>query len=232
MEGLRIACLYSLNCPELLKEPGAQKIVFEFIKNPEKEKTPLVKEILEKLEPFIFYQLIALQNGITDPFEENVVRAYWLGNNLLKTITKRDARNFFNLGFSFEHHKLTLIKILDLVGGKPHHNWETLWLIKKVKRKLGLPREFLVNLDNCLITAGEIVYAGGDTLQVKTKELSLERGKIVLRNAMPLIGRGLDKVKERDFVSIHLLQAREKISRNCAKNLIEITKEAIEFFKE
>lgn len=231
MEGLRIACLYSLNCPELLKEPEAQKIVFEFIKHPEKEKTHLVKEILEKLEPFIFYQLIALQNDITDPFAEDVVRVYWLGNNLFKTITKRDVSNLFT-SILVEHHKLKLIKILDLIGGKPHHNWETLWLIKKVKMKQGLSREFLVNLDNCLITAGEIVYAGETTLQVKTKQISLKNGKIILKDAMPLIGQSLDKVREGDFVSIHLLQAREKISRERAENLIRITKEAISFFEE
>lgn len=231
MEGLKIACLYSFGCPEL-EGMRTKELIFDFIKNPRKDKSHLVKETLQKLEPFLFYQLIGLQNNISEPFSEDVVRAYWLGNWLLKPLTTEDIERFVSQRGNIEHHRLRLIKTLELVGGKPHHNFEILWLIKKIRRNQRLSSKFLDNLNNCLIRAARVTEIKELTLKVKTKSIVLKGQEITLEDSIEKISRGfVREIKKGDLVSIHLGIARENIERGTAENLSEIVKEAISFSK-
>jgi hypothetical protein len=43
---------------------------------------------------FPYLKHIAVANGIRDPFDSRVVEAYWLGNDLLATIEKRQLHTF------------------------------------------------------------------------------------------------------------------------------------------
>lgn len=232
MEGLKIACLYSLGCPEL-KRMKAQELIFDFIKNPRPEKIPQVKEILEKLDPFLFYQVIGLQNGISDFFEEEVVRAYWLGNDFLRPTTKKDIESLLVQQINFRSHQPHLRKLLDLVGRKPHHNFETLWAIKRIRRDQKLLPGFLENLYNCLVRPGQVVYVGKWIFEVETRLIAFKGGEITLEDSREIIHRQFVKnIKKGDFVSIHLWNAREKIQKETAENLLKITEEAISFFQK
>lgn len=231
MKGLQVACLYSLGCPEL-KRMKAQKHIFDFIENPQREKFPLIKEFLEELEPFLFYQLIGLQNDITDFFHEDVVRAYWLGNSLSKPLTKKDIDRFLSQKRNFEHHRFHLIKILELVGGRAHHNFESLWLIKGMERGRRFPPKFLENLNDCLMRAGEVIEIGKLSLKVKTKSIGFSNQGFILEDSRERTYGGLVKeIEKGNFISIHLGMAREKIQRETAENLLKITEETISFFK-
>jgi hypothetical protein len=218
MEGILTSCLYSYGCPEL-KQIGVEKLFLNFLENPEKSKLPFVEDILEKLEPFIYYRLIAKMNGINSPFNSKVVKAYWLGNGLLRTIKKEDIEDF-----SINR----LIKLSDLIGAKPHHNFNVIWLTKKTKN---IPIE---KVDECLIKPGKVIEIRRKTILVETMRLLVERKRIYLEDSKEEISKEILKglVSFDDWVSIHFRSVREKISRNCAQNLIALTKEAIEFFKE
>jgi hydrogenase maturation factor len=218
MEGILTSCLYSYGCPEL-RQIGAEKLFLNFLENPEKSKLPFVKDILEKLEPFIYYRLIAKMNGINSPFNSKVVKAHWLGNSLLRKIKKEDIE-----GFSINR----LIKLSDLIGAKPHHNFNVLWLTKKTEK---IPIE---KIDECVIKPGKVLEVREKDILVETIKLFSEGKKIYLKEIEEEISRGFLKgfIGFDDWVSIHFRSAREKISRNCAQNLIALTKEAIEFFKE
>lgn len=230
MEGLWVACLYSSNCSALLKEKKFQKNILDFIKHPKEKDVALVKKILEQLDPFIFYLLIATQNEIFDPFAEEVVRAYWLGNDFLRTITPIDIRRFLALDFISHHNKIKLLRFLDLIDEKPHHNWQTICLIKKnIKREQKISEELLASLDNCLVKAGEVIWVGKKIVRVKTKKLSLKANEIVLEDNIATIERGVYKIKEGDLVSVHLSQTKEKINEATFYNLLRITQEAISF---
>jgi len=218
MEGILTACLYSYGCPEL-KQIGAEKLFLNFLENPEKSKLPFVKDILEKLEPFIYYRLIAKMNGINSPFNLKVVKAYWLGDGLLRTMKKEDIEDF-----SINR----LIKLSDLIGAKPHHNFNILWLTKKTEK---IPIE---KIDECIIKPGKVLEVREKDILVRTIKLFSEGKKICLKEVEEEISKGFLRgfIGFDDWVSIHFRSAREKISRNCAQNLIALTKEAIEFFKE
>jgi hypothetical protein len=174
---------------------------------------------LEKLEPFIYYRLIAKINDINSPFNLNVVKAYWLGNSLLRIIKKENIEDI-----SINR----LIKLPDLIGGKPHHNFSVLWLTKKTEN---IPIE---KVDECLIKPGKVIEIRQKTILVETMRLLVERKRIYLEDSKEEISKEILKglVSFDDWISIHFRSARERISRNCAQNLIALTKEAIEFFKE
>ncbi len=218
MEGLKIASLYSLGCPEL-RQIGAENFILNFLKNPERSKTLFVKDILKKLEPFVYYRLLAKKNGISNPFNKNVVKAHWLGNNLLKPLEEKDLNDISSVYF---------LKLSDLIGAKPHHNFSVFWSAKRTDK---IPIE---KIDECLIKSGKVIEIKEKTILVETVKLCLNKKEIFLQETKEEISKGFLRgfVGFDDLVSIHFQQAREKISRNCAQNLIEITKEAINFFKE
>jgi hypothetical protein len=217
MEGILTACLYSYGCPEL-KQIGAEKLIHNFLENPEKAKISFTKDVLEKLEPFIYYRLIAKTNSINSPFNPKVVKAYWLGNNLLRPL-KRDDLEDVSIN--------RLIKLSDLIGAKPHHNFSVLWLTKKTKNIL------IEKVDECLIKPGKVIEIRQKTILVKTMCLSTKGKKIYLEYSKEEISREILRgfISFDDWVSMHFRSAREKISRNCAENLLKITKEAISFFQ-
>ncbi len=227
MEGLRIACLYSFSCPEL-KKAKEKKTILEFAKEPQFEKAPKAREILIKLEPFFFYQFIAHQNKISDPFNERVVRAYWLGNEFLKRVTKEEIKTFTLLKKEITHKKITALKLLELINGKPHHNFETLWLIKKNQF---LTERILQEITDCLVRPGKIIKQERNILFLETFRLNLEEKKIVLKKEICKVDQGfLKDPKKEHLVAIHLSRAREKISKETFQNLLKITKEAISFW--
>jgi hydrogenase maturation factor len=218
MEGILTSCLYSYGCPEL-KQIGAEKFILDFLRNPGKTKKPFVKDILEKLEPFIYYRLTSKMSGINSPFNPKVVKAHWLGNSLLRIMKKEDIEDF-----SINR----LIKLSDLIGAKPHHNFSVLWLTKKTEK---IPIE---KIDECIVKPGKVLEVREKNILVRTIKLFSEGKKIYLKEVEEEISKGFLKgfISFDDWVSIHFRSAREKISRNCAQNLIALTKEAIEFFKE
>lgn len=200
-----------------MKTIGAEKLILDFLKNPEEAKLSFVTSIFEKLEAFLFYQMIAKMNGIPDPFDSVLVKAYWLGNRLLKTIENKDIL-FVSPAY--------FIKLSDLIGTKPHHNFGVLWPTKKTKN---IP---LKKIDECLVKPGRVIKVKQKTILVETISLFRKGKKINFRRSNEEVSKEVMKglIGHGDWVSIHFDMARERISRNCANNLAEITKEAISFF--
>jgi hypothetical protein len=91
LEGLKLGALYSYDCGKarMLK---INKILARFIAtgmDPEE-----TAEALKKLVSYDWYRLIARNSGITDLFSEEVVQAYWIGNDLTKLISIQ-GKNLF-----------------------------------------------------------------------------------------------------------------------------------------
>lgn len=84
LEGLKLGALYSYDCRKarMLK---INELLLKFIQTGENREK--VAELLKKLVSYDWYCLIAKNNDIKDPFAEEVVRAYWTGNDLTKLIS-------------------------------------------------------------------------------------------------------------------------------------------------
>lgn len=233
MEGVWISTKYSWGCPELTKM-GAQSLIFKFVRSPTQGKLAVVIAYLERLEPFLYYQLIGMANNIADPFDERIIRAFWLGNDLLKPVTKKDIESFLSKRKDLGVHSLPLIKIMDLIGGKPNHNFEILWLLKDKKPNQILRAKFLEDIINkCLVRAGEIIEIKRPGLVVKTIAVNAEKKEIVLKERTEKISFGfMGQLRKGDIISVHLGTAREIIERETSKNLLKITEEALTFFQK
>lgn len=89
MSALKTACLYSLKPHQLgfcgpLDNKISSQLIIDYIQG-QKNKEMAIRKILEEfIGSYGYYQQIAKKNSIKDPLAQKVVRAYWLGNDLLK----------------------------------------------------------------------------------------------------------------------------------------------------
>jgi len=91
LEGLKLAALYSYDCQKA-RMFQINELLAKFIKTGEEQEGTI--EALKKLVSYNWYCLIAKNNEIKDPFAEEVVRAYWTGNDLTKLISVQ-GKNLF-----------------------------------------------------------------------------------------------------------------------------------------
>ena len=101
VEGLRLACRYSLNCENA--RPFRKKIRDFLIGKQEPMETEEIKVILSKLDSYKYYLAISKMNRIINPLDRIVVSHYWKG-------TPRLSGNLW-------HNYTTLIPILNMPAG-------------------------------------------------------------------------------------------------------------------
>lgn len=218
-QGLKLAALYAYGCQKT-RELGIDEELKDFIISGRDEQK--IKSYLRKLEPFLHYRLIAKANNINDPFDEQVVRAYWLGSTLLEKVKPELLKDLAD-----EVDSSTLLKANYLIsGGKTHHNFAVL-AQASLKMKQLLER---VNL--CLISWGQVIECHGDELTVYFRPVVLKGKKFIFGSRkQKKIKRGLlKKISVGDMVSIHFNEAREVLNADNLKRLKKYTQEAIQFF--
>jgi len=226
MKAIELAAKYSL-MPNRLKYCGpdeADKVLFDFIIT--KKNSKKVVELLEDFKALRLYlELIARKNN-KKMFDNNVIEAYWIGNELLDNVSNEDIKNLILNKFTKEGLPRSVATELALntpKGITPHHSFHVLhvnFLTKKVSPTL-------TNLDKCRISWGTVK-------KVKKNELVVDYRPIIVKNNK--IGLGENKVKkinyykeffkaikEGDFVSIHWDLAIEKLNKERLKNLEKYT---------
>src|SRR4030043_941208 len=102
--GLKTAICYSLPSYQLgfcgPQEAKSRKTLLDFTTG-KKVDEELVKEVFRHFEaPYPYFKLIAKSNGIADPFDERVVKAMWVGNELLDKVKPADLRNLIRTEFA------------------------------------------------------------------------------------------------------------------------------------
>lgn len=239
IKGIQLAGLYSLGCPELEQITITNKVELfvRGIKTTESLLASDVRGILERLDPFVFYQLIALATGEPDFFSEQVIRAHWLGGSFLRPIEKGHIHKVFANGTlkgCFEVHRLTalLMKLRGLIGCKPHHNFCVLQLLAGYKKGIPIPPPVLTSTGLCLVKPGRILSIDGDYFTVETVSLIVKEDNLLgLQTAKEIVKRGFvaDRPVRQAFVSIHLGSAREIITGRDFNRLIALTRGALCF---
>ncbi len=174
---------------------------------------------------------IARENKIKDPFDDRVVEAYWLGNELLETIEKKQFYRHLKEGLDLEkklNHKL-FNQVTEKIrrGALPHHSFHVLdiW-----KRTGNLETEHtLESLDNCRISWGQVQKVEGPFVTLKTKPLIIRNGKLGLGEPIfkkltrHLESSGLEQLKPNDIVSFHWNALCEVITKKQAVALEKYT---------
>jgi len=210
MSGLRLAALYGIK-PHLLGFCGPKNdgMLLKFLNG---DAVPLkqIRKILEQFEgAYPYYEFIAKKNGIKDPFNKKVVRAYWVGNKLLE-----------KAGGIKSHHSYHVLVVGSVTGrivlkGKLLDLCRIGWgRVTKVKVKSHAYRQAGPKL--------KVIYRP----LIGRKKLKL--GKPI-RKEIDWDKDLLPKVKIGDWVSFHWNQAVEILAKEDIKNLEKYTKIALDY---
>jgi len=125
---------------------------------------------------------IAEANGIRDPFDDRVVEAYWIGNELLETIEKKEFYRHLRDGLGLK--KRLGGKSFDWITGKlgqgavPHHSFHVLDIWQRtghVERE-----QTLESMDSCRISWGKVKEIDGPKIVVDTEPLLYSNKRLYL----------------------------------------------------
>lgn len=149
---------------EEVADPGLQKILRGF----------------RTMYPYLRH--IAEANGIRDPFDERVVEAYWIGNDLLETIAKKKFYQHLLEGLELKRYLggKSFERIVDKIdqGAVPHHSFHVLDIWKRtghVERE-----QTLESMDSCRISWGKVKALDGPKIIVDTEPLMYSNKKLYL----------------------------------------------------
>jgi len=179
-----------------------------------------------------YLELIARANGIADPFDDRVVEAYWIGNDLLDGVSKRRLYRHLEEGLDLKR-KLDVggfSAVADRIGlgAVPHHSFHVLsvW-----KRTGNVPvAHTLESLDACCVSWGDVIAVDGPKVEVMREPIvegvgGLTLGKaektVVLRR--PDCREDIDALKPGDIVTMHWSVPCEVITPTQAEALRRYT---------
>jgi len=223
MQGLKVAALYSFPPGRFglcgMGEETSHEIL-DFLKG---KRVPNIKEILETFEGSLFYyKLIAKENKISDYFNEKVVRAYWIGNELLEKVRISKLREMI----AKEFKRPNLAKKLPK-NSRAHHSFHVL-VSGPIKKDLIMTEGMR---DLCKISWGKILKIEDCKLEIANliveyqpllKEKKWFLGRPIKRRVFWFKSL-LPKIKIGDFISFHWDLALEKLSKEDLENLKKYT---------
>ncbi len=129
-----------------------------------------------------YLKLIARTNGLADPFDERVVEAYWIGNELLERVEMRQL--YDDLVARFAGHlppqALKWVAGKAPAGARPHHNFH----VFDVHSRAGDRSMSLATMDACRISWGTVVADLGGEALVERQRLALEDGRLALSTSI------------------------------------------------
>jgi len=215
--------------PNLLHYCGGDNnsLIFDYALEGVRE--PPLEAMLRKFTGAMPYlSLIARSNGIVDPFDERVVEAYWIGNDLLSGVEVRQLHDALRERFGNQLQGKTREWLLAKApaGARPHHNFH----VFDVHSRVGELEHSLETMDQCRISWGKVLKDDGSELVVERQPLALVEGKLALgasiqeRAARQVGGRGFaDEATTGVWVSLHWGWVCEVITPLQQRNLARYT---------
>lgn len=194
----------------------------------------------ETLYPYL--QLIARENKFTDPFNQKIVEAYWIGNNLLEQVKNSDFLFFLKekllLDKKINKEKLRRLKIkISRNFFLPHHTFHVFNIFKRTGKDT--TDHTLETMDQCRIACGNVKCQNESikSYYVEHRPLVISFNKLVLGKKTLKEVRNdyqgksfLRGLKPGDWVSFHWGYICDKLTQEKVSNLQIYTQKAIDFF--
>jgi len=155
-----------------------------------------------------YLRTIAAGNGIADPFDDRVVEAYWLGNDLLARVEAADLNRSLEERFGAQLTPGLRDQLMRKApqGAKPYHFFH----VVDVYRHLESNEVGMAAMESCRISWGQVTAVEGAGLMVRRRPLVLRNQQLVLdeprieRVQRTVFDRGfVDDVAVGQWVSIH-----------------------------
>ena len=231
MSGPKIAALYGLK-PHTLglcgpKEALRQQTLRKFLLG--HVSVNKIEKILKQFKgAYPYYKLIAKSNKIKNPFDQKVIKAYWIGNKLLDKVKIGDLRQMIIKEFSgpgLLPKKIAIQKAVAIPeNSKPHHSFHVLF-IGSVTGSINF--KSIVLKDLCRIGWGKVEKCAKGKILITTSPL-IEKKGIQLGKPVPkemLWNQELlPKVKIGDWISFHWGQTVEVLTSEEIAALKKYTK--------
>ncbi len=143
-----------------------------------------------------YLRTIAAGNGIADPFDDRVVEAYWLGNDLLTRVEAADLNRSLEERFGAQLTPALRDQLMRKApqGAKPYH----LFHVVDVYRHLESDAVGMAAMESCRVSWGQVTAVEGASLVVRRRPLVLRNQQLVLDDAR--IERVQRTVFDRGFV--------------------------------
>ena len=177
-----------------------------------------------------YLALIARRNGIADPFDERVVEAYWIGNELLDRVEAVELYDHLKERYGRELSARTMDRVAAKApaGARPHHSFHVFDVWRQTERGRN---EVLATLDSCRISWGTVAAVEPLELVVDRAPIVFREGKLALgepqreRVTRMLEGRGfVEDVAPGDVISIHWSWACEVLTGPQQRSLERYTR--------
>lgn len=243
-QGLLLCARYSV-APNFLGYcgPDENKNLVDHLKEQIADKE--VASILSEFETLYQYlAFIAKENNITDVFDRRVVEAYWMGNALLRSVSRSDyiallkERLFMEKRIGSEKVQHIRYKVFHH-DFYPHHSFHVFNIFKRTGHDPGI--QTIGTMDECRINYGQIIHDSKlktnehlfvNTRQLELKNHRLSRGKPIVREIrIDYRGKRFVKdFKQGDWVSFHWGFMCDVLTQQQVKNLEFYTQKAIDFF--
>lgn len=171
-----ITCTRYAFPPNSLKYCGPDKVLDLYGYFLEKPDQGLVNIIKDFQVLYLYLKLIAFENNIADPFDRQVVEAYWLGNNLLDKISLKSF--YYHLLDEQQLKKKVSPKDLKWLVGKlpqgatPHHSFHVFNIFKRTGHQI--IEHTLETMDACRIGWGKAIEVKNEKLKMKSYSLKLK----------------------------------------------------------
>jgi hypothetical protein len=179
-----------------------------------------------------YLKQIASANRIPDPFDDRVVEAYWIGNELLETIS---PKIFFRhlaetLGLKKRYDPKSFEQLVKKLpkGARMHHSFHVLNAYQRTGHDAVWHN--LESMDACRVSWGEVVRVDGPKVILKRRPLALNGHQLELGEAVEYTAsRQLDAAPEFDeltpgqIVTLHWHKLCEVISDRQARWLLYYT---------
>lgn len=185
MSGIKLAILYGIKPYELgFCGPEKKKnILSDYLKGKKIDGKELREFLKEFKGAYPYYKLIAKANNIKDPFDEKIVRAYWIGNKLLERMKKKAHHSFHVLIIGSVTGRIELKgELLDIcrvswgkvikkgkkiiVEYQPFVGTKELKLGKPIKKEIDWNKDLLLNVK----TGDWISFHWNQAVEVLNKE--------------------------------------------------------------
>jgi len=159
-----------------------------------------------------YLQLIAEANGLADPFDEQVVEAYWIGNRLLEAVGRKPFYRHLSETLGMRRRiggrAFNLVTDKLAAGALPHHSFHVFDIWKRTGNTE--TEHTLESMDSCRISWGRVTAVDGPSVTLLSEPLLLREGKLTLGEPVPkTIRRGLDcpldldEVRTDDILTYH-----------------------------
>lgn len=200
---------------------------------------PPLERMLRKFTGALPYlQLIARRNAIADPFDERVVEAYWIGNELLERVEARELYDHLRQRYRAELSARVMDRVAAKApaGARPHHSFHVFDVWRQTERGRN---EVLATIDSCRISWGRVTAVEAGELVVERAPIELREGGLALaaprleRVARILEGSGfVASAAVGDVVSIHWSWACEVLEARQAAALERYTAQHLRLANE